>query len=465
MASFLTSSSLLKETLSSLVSIIRKKNEEKSQMGVVRQQSTGTKPSLSRNSTLPGLNHNDSFNINKQIPKFKISVPVIKPKLSENPKKSRVNRYESKDDSRDSNLTTKKSILIPPKRKKDVSASILLEQEKSIKDTVSIEISVCSNANLQKCINNFHNNFLTPLSLNPDASPLNKLQNKIKKRKNSTAERTVSPSTQNNNAFEDPFYYGNIKKNSNFSAFHTIIDRKNEMLANPFPYCSRIGKSPKKKTSIKARPLSTSMSILECTCKVKKSKSDLKAPKSDIIFSLPEICEIKMHIPYLAKIYFCPQNVTCFRNLVVINFEGALGCFTSVIYIKSGAFKVLRQISKIFQLVLVISMEGNGKDEIIPIFARKNVKLAGVYASVSPSNIGRETNKLQNYSQIYTDFDCHKPHESILVISAHKFAEEIIDIKDIIYLQRGVGPKFNISRVPIGTLQYPEPPCTVLIPD
>ena len=237
------------------------------------------------------------------------------------------------------------------------------------------------------------------------------------------------------------------------------------MVANPFPYCSRIGRSPIKKTSIKAKPLNPAISSLECKCRLKQSKSDLMPSKSEIIFSLPEICEIKMHIPYLVKMYFYPQNVTCFRNLLLINFEGALGYFTSVLYIKSGAFKALRQISRIFQLILIISMETNGKDEIIQTFIKKDVKLAGVYTSISPPNASRETNKLQNYSQIYADFDCDNPHESTMIISTHKFTEEVMDIKDFIYLHRGLGPKLNVNRVPIATLQYPEPPCTVLIPD
>lgn len=432
----------LKETICSLASIINNKYDDQA-IHKLNQSSTFHKTSLNRTSTLPGLIRQESIHFKRRLPNIRSKFPAIKQKLLENTKNSKTTTGELKEP----NITIKKFLQTPYKKKTDLQLAV----NETLRDKIRIEISNCVDVKPQSTLSNFNNNYLVPMIVD---LPIEQ-QKKKTRRKTSTAG---SSSGSVNNSFEDPFYYANMIKSSNFSAFHTILDRKNEMVSNPFPYCSRIGKSPKKQLPVKLKPSPLLINLPECKCMIKNESEEEK-------FALPDLLEIKAHIPSLLKIFFYPQNVTCFRNLVIINFEGALGYFTSVLYIKTGALKVLQKLSKLFQLVLIVSLETSGKDEIVQKFSEKKIQLAGVYASHCPANMTREAGKLLNYSQIFADFDCERPNENCMIITSHRFAEEFTNTEKVISLHRGLGAKLNINRVPICSSEYPQSPCVVLLPD
>ena len=90
--------------------------------------------------------------------------------------------------------------------------------------------------------------------------------------------------------------------------------------------------------------------------------------------------------------------------------------------------------------------------------------LAGLYVSYSLHNISRETSRLQNYFQIYADYDCKNPQKNCLIVTNHKLEEECIDADELITKTQGIYPKLNAERLPVCTKEYPNIPCVVLLP-
>ena len=221
----------------------------------------------------------------------------------------------------------KKIIQIPIKKVKDYK-----EQRMSPRKNLTIEISDCHDECSPCKAKNFENNFLIPR----ESGELSIEKNYEKK---ICLNSSCFSSSLSSCSFEDPFYYANMIKVSGFSSFHTILDRKNDMISNPFPYCSRIGKSPKVKKLIKKQnPVNQLSMLADCKCKLKISAkifNEFHTEESHL--ALPTLNDIKSIIPSLSRLHFHPQKAICFRNLIIFNFEGALGIFTSVLYVKSGA--------------------------------------------------------------------------------------------------------------------------------
>ena len=107
----------------------------------------------------------------------------------------------------------------------------------------------------------------------------------------------------------------------------------------------------------------------------------------------------------------------------------------------------------------------NRQDCILQAFEKQKIRLAGIYAAHSLSGNNREAEKLQNYNQIYIDFECKNPKTSCMLIACHKYVDEPEKIEDLIYLNRGIKPKLNLERSPVSSFEYPNCPFTVLLPD
>ena len=309
--------SLLKESISSMVfSAHHKKQKKKSKL---EQKSLFVrKNSLNNSFTLPEINTSDNYAYRK----LQNNQPLIK-----------VNQL----DFEKTQSKVIRSSLIKSK-KSEAKVSFL-----RVKISHKIKINPCFNPTSsdpalssfkfsasQAQIKGFSNKFLSPASSkNLDIS----LDASSAKFGLSYSTNSTLNSYTHKDSSDDPFHYSNMVKNSNLSSFSKILHGKNKPGGSSFPYCSRIPRPPSiHKTFVKKTLQKLSKNLDDCEC-LSKSFSFSEYANETFNF-LPKTIDFKDFIPKLSRIHFYPQQVVCFKNLIIVNFEGALGYFSNILNIK-----------------------------------------------------------------------------------------------------------------------------------
>ena len=266
----------------------------------------------------------------------------------------------------------------------------------------------------------------------------------------------------------DPFHCSIIIKSPAFSPFGSILDKRYEYSGSSFPYFSRMAEPIFKLHKRNKGKANTTILSKVCNCKSNKiDKFNYLSlqRKSDTENCLPTLSQFLNRIPSLTRFFYYPQKVACFRNLIILNFEAIFVPINKKKYnIEPETWSTLLKLSSYFQLILVVSSTNKSRESIFQEFERQQIKIAGFYLWNSVISRNGEALKLQDYSQIYLDYECKYPEMSSIILTSHKIIDEVENLEDIISLDLGIRPKLNIERVPVSSLEYPETSCTVLLP-
>lgn len=437
----LPSPNLLKDSIATFISIL-KKNNPKCRITTNAPALTKIKRSQTKCSTLPDIfKHNLSYSQNNQLPKSKTTSSELIINL---------NCTKIKQDKK---LSCNES----PKLSNKPNASYALKTQK-------LSLIRKNPLSINRENNHFESSTHSCYSKMCVSPVVNRSNNLYEEKTISLTQTRLSLSMSPANAAsvsEDPFHFANMIKNSCFSPFHSILDGQNEYTSNPFPYCSRIAKQVNLKTIIKKKKKLKPLPTYACRC---AGKFRILSGKEEQKIILPKVYELKRKVPFLSRVHFYPQRVQSFRNLIILNFEGTFGHNKQGLIVKKGTWKILKVLSSFFQLILVISNRGLLRDKLTQVFDEKGVKLAGIYISYCTNKVSREIEKVQNYSQIYEDFDCMNPSKNCAIISCHRLADFSENMNDFIYRKQGTGLKLNSEKVPVVCQEYPVSPFVILLP-
>ncbi|OMJ85300.1 hypothetical protein SteCoe_13393 [Stentor coeruleus] len=351
-----------------------------------------------------------------------------------------------------------------PIQKKRIPAAKSTENLATPGDNVKIEISMLGESEIPFATTTSSSTLSMPPVLY--SSNCNFSQLKFRNKRINNIEYIGKTPLPTKNPIEDPFYYANMKKNASFSSFRNILDGQHEVFNKPYPYFGKTGKAQSKaKTIIKKCKALLLRKEMECKCPQKNvfSRKLARITNDEIRKALPRLVEVKLHVPILSRIHFYPQKVKCFKNIVIVYFEGTFGIFSSKLTVKHGVWKLLRKLSNLFQLILVIPST-NSREIILQYFELKKILIAGVYSIHSLIKIPKSSYKFQDYSQIYIDFDCQFPHKNCIIIANHKLFDECEKLENFIYQNSGL-PKLNAEGIPVSSYEYPETPHIILLPD
>jgi hypothetical protein len=91
------------------------------------------------------------------------------------------------------------------------------------------------------------------------------------------------------------------------------------------------------------------------------------------------------------------------------------------------------------------------------------VKISGIYLVSDLKEFSKEVAKLQDYSQIYSDFSITDLKTQVLIITNHLLENGDNMSQNLIH-RSGFSPKLWATRVPIASSEYPDAPGTFLLP-
>lgn len=426
----------------------------------------------SRKSTLPNIIIPDRKVKRGQTVLIKSNtLPFIKGNDNESDLKTQIYQLEPQTSDKlhlsinDSSISMEKLLEISVKKIK-LQALLRPKQKKNPADKVRIEITSCDDVAERKgrVTTAIQGNFLYP----PMRSPSGSAQTKVSSR------QTLSPMIsrhssicENKDHNDDPFFYTNILKNLNFSSFNCILEGLFEPYNSPFPYFTRIMKQISKiKPTEKPYHYKLPKAYYECKC-ISKSQITHKSPKNPQVkmAKVPSYEEFSKQIPTLKCIKFSMQTVKYESHIIILNFEGVLGSYISEICIKPGTLKNIKKLGKFFRIVLVLQTPEDKTKVILSIFQNLNIFLSAVYYRLN-SFQNFELSKLQDYSQIYNDFNIENPEKQVVVIASHKYMENVKDNPlDVISSKVGLSHKLRIERSPFPCEKYKQIPITILIPN
>lgn len=277
-------------------------------------------------------------------------------------------------------------------------------------------------------------------------------------------ENTNFQTFYNKEVPEDPFYYGNIIKNSNFSAFRSLFDGSSDINTLSYPI-----KWKKGKVIVKPKPCKNSTKIarlnrvLNCKCpNFAKKESIVQATQADIKESLPSLREVKKTIQTLYRVHFFPQKAQCFKNLILVNFDGTLGYFKNSFSKKKGTWKLLQKLSTYFQIVLIIHNKML-KDIILQVIESKKIIISGIYCVNDNPNVLKRCRNFLDYSQIYYDFEVSTPNHNCLVITCHNLSENPENPEEMIF---DYGRRFThllVAGIPVASSEFTETPFVMIV--
>ncbi|OMJ92542.1 hypothetical protein SteCoe_4674 [Stentor coeruleus] len=400
------------------------------------------------------------------------TLPLIKANESEGDSKSQISQPEGQSIEK-IHLPLPNSVISMQKHIRTSVKKIRLhtflqpEQKKSPADEIRIEITNCDDIpdSNNKNSNKTPDQFLYPPILSPCSS-------KSSKR---SSGKTLSPAVSRSSSFsdrktknDDPFFYINILKNLNFSSFNYILDAIIDPFNSTFPYYNRIMKVITKIKPTEKKPLNRQpKGYHECTCN-KGQILDLKKPinTNDIKMArIPFIDEISHCIPGLKCMKLDMQTVKYEDYVIILNFEGVLGCYISEICIKPGTLRNIKKLEVFFRIVLVLQTNEDKANRILSIFKGLGISLSGIYQRQDRYK-NFELRKLQDYSKIYEDFNIKDPEKQVFIIASHKFLENIEENPyGVVSSKVGLSHKLCVDRAPFTCKGYERPPVTVLLPN
>ncbi|OMJ95869.1 hypothetical protein SteCoe_592 [Stentor coeruleus] len=400
------------------------------------------------------------------------TLPMIKGNESEGDSKSQISQPESQSIEK-THLLLPNSVISLQKNVRTSVKRIRLHtflqpgQKKSPVDEIRIEITNCDDTpdSNNKSGNKMPNQSLYP----PIHSPCSSSSSKRNSR------RTLSPAVSRSSSFsdrklknDDPFFYINILKNLNFSSFNCILDAIIDPFNSIFPYYNRIMKVVTKIRPTEKKPISRiAKGYYECTCS-KSKKIDLKEFSNTIsvkMARIPCIDEISHCIPGLKCMKLSIQPVKYEDYIIILNFEGVLGCYISEICIKPGTLRNIKKLEVFFKIILVLQTNEDKANRIISIFKGLNINLSAIYQRQDRYK-NLELRKLQDYSKIYEDFNIKDLEKQVFIIASHKFLENVEENPHkVISSKVGLSHKLCVDRAPFTCKGYEKPPVTVLLPN
>lgn len=312
---------------------------------------------------------------------------------------------------------------------------------------------------------------ILPKTLKPHlTNPMQKLEadfnmaKNVKKTNFSSSENTNFPVQNNREVSEDPFYYGNIIKNCNFSAFKSLFDGNSDLITISYPHKWKKGKViVKPKPSQSVSKISKLNRIINCRCQNHLKKNNIiHATQAEIKESLPTLREVKKTINTLYRIHFFPQKAQCFRNLVLVNFDGTFGQYKSSFTKKKGTWKVLRALSTYFQIVIIVHNKSL-KDQILQVIESKKIIVSGVYCVNENPGVLKRCSRFLDYSQIYFDFEITTPNRNCLVLSCHYSSEISDNPEEVIFDCLRPFGQLLVPGVPVASSEFIETPFVLVV--
>lgn len=400
------------------------------------------------------------------------TLPLIKGNESEGDSKSQISQAEGQSIEK-IHLPLPNSVISMQKHIRTSVKKIRLHtflqpgQKKSPVDEIRIEITNCDDIpdSNNRSSNKMPNQFLYP----PIHSPCSSISSKRNSR------RTLSPAVSRSSSFsdrktknDDPFFYINILKNLNFSSFNCILDAIVDPFISTFPYYNRIMKVITKIKPIEKKPISrTVKSYHECICTKDHTANTKQLSDANVvkIARVPHIDEVSHCVPGLKCMKLNMQPVKYEDYVIILNFEGVLGCYISEICIKPGTLRNIKKLEVFFRVVLVLQTNEDKANRILSIFKGLGISLSAIYQRQDRYK-NFELRKLQDYSKIYEDFNIKDPEKQAFVIASHKFLENVEENPyEVISSKVGLSHKLCVDRVPFTCKGYERPPVTVLLPN
>ena len=254
----------------------------------------------------------------------------------------------------------------------------------------------------------------------------------------------LSPRTQKE-ITEDDFYYLNISKHPLFTSFFSLLECQFESVQNPFPYCGKIFKTNTKRKQTLKKAQANVGRVRDAF----NQQAIVRVESNDLVKTM----EVKALVPNISRIFLHPRNVRYPSYVVVINM-GSDGRDSDEFW------EQVKNLTEMVQVVLVLVKDFETISKLIEI---NSVKLSGIYLVNDLNEFPKEASKIQDYSQIYSDFSISDIKSQVLIITNH-LLEEIDYIEQFIIFKSGYSPKISATRVPIPTTEYPDTPITFLLP-
>jgi hypothetical protein len=172
------------------------------------------------------------------------------------------------------------------------------------------------------------------------------------------------------------------------------------------------------------------------------------------------------------------------RNLIIMRFEGIVGDWLridlwdkrpAVLHLRPTAVKGLQRLLSRFQVVLFLNKTAVKSKQLLAHFERMGILFDAVYRSKNSWATRPDQSDLpaiclkyvQNYDQIYADFQVSEADKQVLVVSTLRLCEEdMVDAYGTGYLFKEVSDlryETYVSGVPVS--KDKESPVTVLFPD
>ena len=354
-------------------------------------------------------------------------------------------------------------------KKKSYGSDIKIRLQKLIQkerpnqpmDSVTIQLSLCEDLKPRRELGHgISSNILCPPILSPRRSSHS---SKRKQRSGSPIFTRSTSICETKDGSDDPYYYLNILKYINFSSFYLILEGTIDPLSNSFPYYARIFKTNIKLKSVQKKIIERSpKGDIECMCVKKEEMNSMYDKKAK---ALPGISQLRKIVPNLVCSSLTPQSVQYPKHVIILNFEGALGSYAKDLCIKPGILRIIKKYSAFFQIILVLETNPKKTSEILKLFEELEINLSGVYKRREVIT-GKELSKIQDYTEIYQSFHVTNPEREVLVIAQHKYIDENgSDYQKLISMHVGISTKLNVDRAPVGCEEYPNCPCTILMPN
>lgn len=288
---------------------------------------------------------------------------------------------------------------------------------------------------------------------------------KIIKNRALTNDPLLASAQLNSEPADDPFYFGNIKKSSNFSPFRLLFDGNSEHNSVCYPFnCKNAKAISKPKVFLKVSKKTKLDKLPNCKCHIAARKSGFHiATHEEVRESLPFLREVKKVVQTLYRIFFFPQKAFCFKNIIIIYFENTFCTCKPVLQKKHGTWKTLRNLSYYFQIVLVVQ-DKRLKDFILTIIESKKLQISGLYCINDHSGVSRRCCKFLDYSQIYYDFEILTPQSNCLIISSHCLSEIPVDAEGQVFDKTRSWTHLLVSGVPVASYEFWETPCLIVVP-
>ena len=328
-------------------------------------------------------------------------------------------------------------------------------------DQVTIQLSLCEDLKpSSESSQAISSNILHPPIL---SSKRSSVSSKTKKRSISPVITRSTSICEIKEVNEDPYYFLNILKYINFSSFYLLLEGVIDSNCNNFPYYSRVFKTNLKIKSAQKNMIDRAPKVYsECKC---LKKEETKVAIDSKIKSLPNLSKIRKILPNLMCDFFTPQPVQYPKHLIILNFEGAIGSYVRDLCIKPGILNIIKKYSAFFQIILVLQTNPYKTSEILKLFEELGIQLSGVYFRRDLIT-SKELSKIQDYSEIYRNFEINDPEKEALVIAQHKYIDDCgSDYEKLVSMQVGISVKLNVDRAPVGCEEYPGCPCTILLPN